>query len=60
MFGWLSEASSLRLALEAGEALGVARERRGQRLDRDVAPEPRVARAVDLAHAARAEGPRIS
>ena len=55
MFGWESEASSLRLALEAREALGVLRERGGQRLDRDVAPEPRVAGAIHLAHAARAE-----
>ena len=46
MFGWLSEASSLRLALEALEPLGVARELRGQRLDRDLAPQARVAGAV--------------
>jgi len=30
-------------------------ERRGQRLDGDVAAEPRVARAIHFAHAARAE-----
>ena len=41
-----------RLALEAREPLAVGRERVGQDLDRDVAPEPRVARAIDLAHAA--------
>ena len=42
--------------LEAVEAIDVGRERRGQHLDRDVASEPRIARAIDLAHAARAEG----
>ena len=44
-----------RLALEAREPLGIGGERRRQDLDRDVAAEPGVARAVDLAHAARAE-----
>ena len=44
-----------RLALEAREAIRVARERAGQDLDRDVAPELRVVRLVHLAHAARAE-----
>ena len=44
-----------RLALEAREPVGVARERARQDLDRDVAPELRVARAVHLAHAAGAE-----
>ena len=44
-----------RLALEAREPIRVARERARQDLDRDVAPELRVARAVHLAHAARAE-----
>ena len=45
----------LRLALEAGEPLGVRGEGLGQELERDVAAELRVGRAVDLAHAARAE-----
>ncbi len=44
-----------RLALEAGAPLGVGRERLGQQLQRHLAPEPRVAGAVDLAHAATAE-----
>ena len=44
-----------RLALEAGAHLGVGRQVLGQHLDRDVAPEARVARAVHLAHAAGAE-----
>ena len=45
----------LRLAREAGEAIGIGSERLRQDLDRDVAIEPRVARAIDLAHAAGAE-----
>ena len=44
-----------RFALEAREPIRVARDRARQDLDRDVAPELRVARAVHLAHAARAE-----
>ena len=44
-----------RLALEARQPIRVARERARQDLDRDVATELRVARAVHLAHAARAE-----
>ena len=45
----------LRLALEPRQPLGIARERAGQDLDRDVATEPRVAGAIDLAHAAAPE-----
>ena len=44
-----------RLLLEAAQAIGVGGERGGQDLDRHVAPEPRIARAIDLAHAAGAE-----
>ncbi len=44
-----------RLVLETTESIRILRERRRQNLDRDVAPEPRVARPVDLSHAARAE-----
>ena len=44
-----------RLPLEAREPLGVARERVRQELDRDIALELRVARAVHLTHAARTE-----
>ncbi len=39
-----------RLALEAGERVGVARELLGEDLDRDLAVEAVVAGAVDLAH----------
>ena len=41
-------------ALEAGQPIGVRGEQRRQDLDRDVASELRVARAVDLAHPAGA------
>ena len=44
-----------RLALEAGQAFGIAREDSRQDLDGDVATQLRVARAVHLAHAARAQ-----
>ena len=45
----------LRLGLEAGERVGVVDEVLGQHLDRHVALEAGVARAVHLAHAAGAE-----
>ena len=41
--------------LESMEAIDVGRECAGQDLDRNVAPEPRIARAIDLAHAAGTE-----
>ena len=44
-----------RLALEARQPIGVAGEAPRQDLDRDVAAELRVARAIDLAHAADAD-----
>jgi hypothetical protein len=44
-----------RLALEPRAAIGVGAEDVGQDLQGDVAPQPAVARAIDLAHAARAE-----
>ena len=55
MFGWFSDAKVFGLALKPREPLGVGGERLGQDLDRDVAIQLRVACAVDLAHAARAE-----
>ena len=45
----------LRLALEAGDALGIGRKGRRQNLDRDVTIELGIACAVDLAHAAGAQ-----
>jgi hypothetical protein len=49
--------SSTGLALEAGEAIGILRQLGRQHLDRHVAPELHVGRAVYLPQAARAEGP---
>ena len=49
------------LLLEALAAIGIRRDGGGQDLDRDLAPELRVPRPVDLAHPARARaGARIS
>jgi len=45
----------VRLALEPGERFAVDREGLGQHFHRDLPVQLRVARAVDLAHAARAE-----
>ena len=44
-----------RFALEAGQPVGIRGEGTRQNLERDVAPELRVARAIHLAHAARPE-----
>jgi hypothetical protein len=41
----------LRFALEAREAIGVMTECFGQDFECDIAIEPRIARAIDLAHA---------
>ena len=60
MFGWFSDASDFGFALEAGEPVGVGGERRRQDLDRDLALQLRVGRAIDLAHAAGADGGVIS
>ena len=43
--------------LEAGQAVGIGRDSLRQHLDRDVAMQPRVPGAIDLAHAAGADGP---
>ena len=53
--GWLRAPGGLRLLLEAAQPIGVGGGVRGQDLDCHLAPEPRVARAVYLAHAARAD-----
>jgi hypothetical protein len=49
-----------RLALEAGEAVGAGREVGGQHLDRDLAAQAGVARAVDLALPPEPRGARTS
>ena len=43
-------------AVEASQGLGMAREFRGENLDRDIAFLLRVARAIDLAHSACPDG----
>ena len=45
----------MRLALEPRQVIGVIRQRRGQHLDRHLAIQLGVARAVHLAHPALAE-----
>ena len=50
--GMVERREHLRLSLETRQAIRIVRE---QILDRDVAIEPQVARAIHLAHAARAE-----
>ena len=53
----MSEASSSRLAFEAGQPVGIVLERARQDFDRDLAAQPRVARAIHLAHPADAQQP---
>ena len=53
--GVVEPAGGLGFLLEPAQAFGVQRERRGQHLDRDVALQALVARAVDLAHPSGAE-----
>jgi len=53
--GMVERRERTRLALESRQAFGVARDLLGQDLDRHVAPEPRIARAIDLAHPPRAQ-----
>ena len=52
----IERGQDLRLAREPCAALGVRRERGGQDLDRDVALQLRIARAIDFAHSACAKG----
>ena len=44
-----------RFALETRETVGIVGEGCGKHLDRDVPPQPRIARAIDLAHGAVTE-----
>ena len=55
MFGWLSAASDLCFALEPREPLWIGGKQLRQHLDRHLAMELRIARAIDLAHSARAD-----
>ena len=52
MWGWFSDGEHARFAVEASQAVGVSRENARQDLDSHIATELRVARAIDLAHAA--------
>ena len=51
----IQAAGRARFLLEPALAIGIARERRRQNLDRDLALQLRVAGAIDLPHAAGAE-----
>jgi hypothetical protein len=51
----LERGEHARLALEAGEPVGIAGEDFRENLQRDVAFEPRIAREIDFAHAARTD-----
>jgi len=53
--GVVERREHLRLALEPRHAFGIRGERVRQDLDRDLAPERRVRRSVDLAHSAFAD-----
>ena len=55
--GVIQSRRGARLLLEAAQPLGIGGDLRGEHLDRDFPPEPRVASEVDLAHAARAKRP---
>ena len=54
MFGWFSAAAARASCSNRWRRSASAENAIGQDLDRDVATQPRVARAVDVAHAARA------
>ena len=55
MFGWLSLAKNLRLALEPRQPIRISRERLGQDLQRHLPVQLRIGGLVDLAHAALAD-----
>ena len=57
MFGWLSAASTRASRSNRDRRSGSCDQRRRQDLQRDVALQPHVARAIDLAHPAGAEQP---
>ncbi len=56
MFGMIQRRQHLRFAAESREAIRIVGDRRQQHLDRDVAIQLGIARAIHLAHAAGAEG----
>ena len=56
MFGMIERRQDLRLAPETRQPIGVERKRFGQDLQRDVAIQLRITRAIDFAHSSRANG----
>ena len=60
MFGWLRAEAARASCTKRHAPVLVDQALGGQDLDRDLAAEARVAGAVDLAHAPRAEGARTS
>ena len=60
MLRMVERREDLRFALEPREPIGIAGEGVGQDLQRDVAIELRVARAIDLPHPAGADRATIS
>ena len=55
--GMVQGGEQARLALQPGDALRIAGQRRRQHLDGDLSMQPRIERAIHLAHAARIERP---
>jgi hypothetical protein len=51
----IQRGENLRFTLEPRDSIGVGQRQVRERLDRHVAPEPRVAGAIHLAHSARAD-----
>jgi hypothetical protein len=56
ILGWLSEEAACALDLEPPQAIGGIDLPGGQHLDGDQPIEPRITRAVDLAHSAGSQG----
>jgi len=56
MLGWVQLPGGARFLLEPPQMVGVVRKRSGQDFDGHLAPYPRVAGAIHLAHAPGAEG----
>ena len=54
MFGWLNDARTRASRSNRSETLGIDDKDWRQDLDGDITPERHVARAIDLAHASRA------
>ena len=53
--GMVQQREHVRFALESGDAFRIDGKKLGQQLDGDVTPQLRIARAIDLAHAAGPE-----